>query len=221
MNAVTINATQRVFVIPGGGGFSCLGFDVVFKRLAQYAKRLGLGQPNAASIGQLEQYQDYLKAERAYIATNPQDTQFDPDTPVAVQAYLEAYRKTGAKVRLFLGNPETGKDWLSEWDAVGRVSRSMGPLKVPLLVTPGEDGGGAILTACVLRIIDVASKREVYRHANYKEPIFEVTPSKEPGFTVDVSVYGSVHARFKSDAKAKDWVDFMTGRRVSNVSRGN
>lgn len=215
MSAVSINEEQRLFVLKNSSGFTCLGFDVVFRRLAQYAKSLGRTLPSSAGIGKKEQYQEYLAAESAFIATNPQNTQFDPDTPVAVQAYLEAYRKSGSKVRLFFGNPETGKDWLSEWDVVGRIGRSMGPLKVALLVPAGEDGGGAILTSNVLRIVDFSTKREVYRHANYKAPTFEVKAGAEPGYPHEVWVDGKPHARLKTRAKADSWIAFMQGLRMT------
>lgn len=129
MSAVTLNAEQRLFVLPQSGGYSCLGFDVVFKRLVQFAKLLGRALPNPEGIGKLEQYQEYRLAEKAYIATNPKETLYDPDTPLAVQSCLESYRKSRAPVRLFFGNPDTGKEWLEENDVYGTIGRSMGPSK--------------------------------------------------------------------------------------------
>jgi len=37
MKQVTINAEQRLYVIPSGAGYSCLGFDVAEERLAAVA----------------------------------------------------------------------------------------------------------------------------------------------------------------------------------------
>ena len=214
--AVSINAEQRLFVLKSGPGFSCLGFDVVFKRLLQYANLLSRPAPNPADVGKMEQYAEYLTAEREYISTKPQDTLFDPDTPVKVQAFLEAYRKTNSKVRIFLGNPETGKDWLEEFDVYGRIGRSMGPIKVALLIGYGEQGGGAILTANILRMVDAASKREVYRHPLYQEPVFKIESSSVPGYPHAVHVNGENQSRFKTFAKAENWIEFMQGKRMTS-----
>lgn len=215
MSAVTINADQRLFMIPCGSGYTCLGFDVAFKKLRDYCTKLGRPAPSQTKLGTLEQYSEYLDAERAYIKTSPQETQYDPDTNVAVKAYLEAYRKAGAKVRLFFGDIETGRDWLSEHEVLGRISRTMGPLKAPILVTDKSNGGGIILSACILKIVDAESKAIVWVHRNYQEPKFDLkSSSTEPGYGAEVWVDGSVHARFKSEAQAMLWMDFMKGNRM-------
>ncbi|KWT98083.1 MULTISPECIES: hypothetical protein [unclassified Variovorax] len=216
MSTITINASQRLFVLPSGRGFSCLGFDVTFKRLRQFASLLGLASPNEADIGTLAQYQLYEAAQSAYIATKPTTTLFDPDTPVKVQAVLEAYRQHGGRLRLFMGDALTGRDWLEEHDVIGTVGRSMGPIRAPLLISRrNSHGGGAILTACIVRIIDVASKQELYRHPAYRVPNLVRHASKEPGYAASVSVDGELQASFKSDAKADKWIAFMQGHRMT------
>ena len=67
---------------------------------------------------------------------------------------LAALAGTDRRVRLFLGDPETGRDWGEENDVTGYVGRSTGPSKVPLLLaTRRSMGGGAILVDCVLRML--------------------------------------------------------------------
>lgn len=215
MSAVTINEAQRLFVIPCGSGYTCLGFDVAFKRLRDYCKSLGRPAPSQEKVGTLEQYTEYKEAEHAYIKTAPQETQYDPDTNLVVKEYLEAYRKTGAKVRLFFGDVETGRDWLSEHDVLGRITRTTGPLKAPILVTDNSNGGGIILSACILKIVDAESKKVIWQHKNYQEPKFDLkSSSTEPGYGAEVWVDGSVHARFKSEARARSWMEFMKGNRM-------
>lgn len=214
MTAITLNQDQRLFMLDSGDGFSCLGFDVVFKRLRQYAEMLGLAEPKYAEIGTKNQLEQYLKAEQAYISTKPTETLFDPGTPVAVRAYLEAYRRAGGSVRLFLGDPATGRDWLEENDVYGTIGRSMGPIKVPLLIEKGECGGGAILTANILRIVDGRSRKEVYRHASYQEPRFKLVATNIRTHPIGVQVDGKPHARFKTSAQADNWIAFMRGERM-------
>lgn len=214
MTAVTLNPEQRHFVLKTSGGFSCLGFDVVFKRLKQYAEFLGWPQPNEAEIGQMRQYEAYRLAESAVCKQQPSQTWFDPETAPQVRDVLERYRMSGKKVRLFLGCSETGRDWCEEHDVIGRVSRSMGPLKVPLLISGNESGGPAILTACIVRLLDAQTGQELYRHPRYEVPAFELAPSGEKAYPVSVMRDGQVHARFKTEAKARSWIAFMKGERM-------
>jgi hypothetical protein len=47
---------------------------------------------------------------------------------------LETDRKNQRKIRLFYGDTQTGQSWFDEHDVVGRIGRSTGSIKVPLLV---------------------------------------------------------------------------------------
>jgi len=214
MTTVTPNIDQRLFVLNTGGGFSCLGFDVVFKRLKQYAEFLGLPQPAEADIGQMHQYEAYRTAESAVCQKQPSQTWFDPETDPQVKSVLEQYRLSRKKIRVFLGSTQTGRDWCEEYDVVGRISRSTGALKAPLLISGNEPGGPALLTACILRLLDVETGKELYRHPLYETPAFEVVPSKEKGYKVEVLRDSQVYARFKTDTIARNWVAFMRGERM-------
>lgn len=224
MNAITINQDQRLFVLQGKTGYSCLGFDVVYKRLREYAARLGRPAPDIAETGTLPQLRAYFEAESALVRLNPQDTIFDPDTPPTLKAVLEACRHRRNVVRLFTGNVETGRDWLGEWDTIGQIGRSMGAIKVPLLVPKGDNGGGAILTACVLRVVDVASGKDLWRHPAYQVPVLTVRETADADvcekypFEVmrdDAQGTPEVQARFKTQIEASNWVAFMRGERHS------
>jgi hypothetical protein len=50
----------------------------------------------------------------------------------AVIDALERAKAAGARVRIWLGDIETGRNWLDEYDVSGTVSCSMGPIKIPL-----------------------------------------------------------------------------------------
>lgn len=213
---VTVNETQRLFVIPvsGGGGYSCLGFDVVYKRLQQYVKKLGWGEPSAEEIGTLDQYNAFKKAEHAYILTKPEETQFDPDTPLIVQKLLDSLIKQNVKVRIYYGDAKTGRDWLNEYDIIGRISRSMGPLKVPLLVPERGNGGFAILTACIVRI-QASNGQDLWKHASYHQPKLTIRASDKTGYLEEVLVDDTVLARFKKAGHAERWKAFVQGNRFS------
>lgn len=216
MSAVTLNAEQRLFVINAGGGYTCLGFDVVFKRLAQYASLLKLNKPSAAQVGTMEQYKQYLEAERAYIDSKPTQTLYDPETPTAVSSLLETYRQDGSPLRVFYGDTKTGRDWMEEHDVYGKVGRSCGPIKVALLVPSGANGGSAILTACIVRMVDGRTKREVYRHPQYHMKDLTLHQGTYPKLPFEVHADLEVHARFSSAIKRHNWIEFMNGRRMTS-----
>lgn len=144
----------------------------------------------------------------------PEGTYYHDTTPPEVVTALESARRTGAKVRLFFGDKETGRDWLEEWDVYGKVGRSMGPMKIPLLIkTCRSMGGGAISDDCIVRLI--VNGREVYRHPKYHVGFTIRETQTEPGYTHAVDVGGKNHANFKSLTKAQRWVEFMRGERMS------
>lgn len=212
MTAVTINQERRLFVIPCAGGFSCLGFDVVFNRLKQYSSFLGLTQPDFKEIGLISQYEQYVQVEGQLVKLNPNQTWFEMGTPDKVKQVLEQYRISKKRLRLFYGNPETGKGWNDEHDVLGTVGRSTGSIKIPLLIEKkASRGGSAILCENILRIVDASTKQEVYRNPVYKSPAFEIEAINLKGFTHSVSEGGQLLARFKTQSAAEKWVEFMSG----------
>jgi len=61
---VTINNDQKLFVIPCGGGYSCLGFDVLEKRALALGSELvdhGFDPEQPAVYGTLERYEQYQR----------------------------------------------------------------------------------------------------------------------------------------------------------------
>lgn len=222
---VTLNQDQKLFVISTGNSVSCMGFRVVFEQACELARRLAkvgrvLFEPLETEVGTLTQYTQYQKMMGEYVRLGDNKTWFDARTPKKVQSVLEAARKEGTTVRVFLGSEGTGRDWLSEYDTIGRIGRSMGPMKAPLLVPKGDCGGPALLTDCILRVIDMDTGKELYRHAKYHTPKMELTEAASydvaQGYTHSVKVESEdgvmeCHANFKSQAEAAHWLAFMSG----------
>lgn len=140
-------------------------------------------------------------------------TYYHQDTPAAVIDVLESVRRNGTRIRLSYGDVETGRDWLEEWDVQGRISRSMGPVKVPILLARTTSvGGPALLEHCILKIRQTGKGgRVLYRHPRHHQPTFTVQPSSVPGYQAEVLANGEVHARFKTTAQANRWIATMTG----------
>jgi hypothetical protein len=212
MKAITLNNEQQLYVIPSSTGYSCFGFKNCFDQTTALAALLAKAAPTKEEFGTLELYQRNLELVKQYAATPAinQKTWFEPGTAEAVRSNLDDLIHNQSKVRLFLGDASTGLCWLEEYDTIGRIGRSMGPMRVPLLITPGADGGGAILTASIVRIM--TSKREnLYLHPNFHTANFETKEGNIQDLPYEIWIDGSCHARFKTATERTAWRLFMRG----------
>ena len=127
------------------------------------------------------------------------------DTPEDVIKRLEDARINRYRLRLFFGDTKAGRDWGEENDTMGRVGRSTGRIKVPLLLrTRRSSGGGAILDHCIVKIM--RGRRTVYEMPGYKPPDFRVVGKM-------VFWDEQTSAEFKTEAAARRYVAFMKGER--------
>ncbi len=218
-----LNEEQRLYVLKSEGGFSCLGYDVVEGYIAELLKRLGTASkaPSEASlaaapVGSAERYEYYRSLMRVYGRIGDTKTWFDAGTPQAVQDLLERLRKDRTTVRLFYGNPQTGRDSLEAWDTVGIVGRTTGVMHSPILVPRGEDGGGIISSARIVKVVSVLTGRVLYQHEKYHLPVLAVaetnpTDKDLKAYPFTVTADGRTEARFKTYAKACNWLAFISG----------
>ena len=104
-----------------------------------------------------------------YVEVN--GTSYHEGTPHAVVAALETARIAGLRIVIAYGDSATGRDWGESIDTAGHLSRSRGPVKVPILLkSKRSSGGGALLDHCIVRIRESSgAKRELYRHPAYHE----------------------------------------------------
>ena len=107
-----------------------------------------------------------MKTDAKYIIVG--GTYYDKRTATGAIGQLEEARRMGLRIRLFYGDTKTGKDWQEKSDVTGRIVRSMGPVKVPILLhNQRSTGGGAILDYCIVKIETSAGRRVLYKHPNY------------------------------------------------------
>ena len=136
-------------------------------------------------------------------------------TTSRVATLLNNLSMSQQRIRLVYGNPNTGKDWLEEYDVIGNIGRSTGTKQLPLLIKNSRStGGGSILDHCILKIVDVKSKRVLYQHEKYIEPKFEIILLAITG-QYSVTVDGKVQANFKTEKQAQNYIDFMLCKRMS------
>ena len=212
---ISINPSQELFVIEHVGGYSCLGFNNCFENAAQMAGLLGSTKPDPRQKGSLEQYAQYQDLIKRY-SDRPdlnEQTWFDPGTPPSVVAHLEYARLHNMRLRLFFGDQETGRCWLEENDVTGYIGRSMGPMRVSILLSSrSSSGGGAILTRCVIRLIQTNGQRELWRHQNFHLPQLQPRAEQDqPKYPYAVHSDGECIARFATLQKRSRWLAFMRG----------
>jgi len=144
-------------------------------------------------------------------------TSYHDETPGEVIRVFESARLNRTRLHVSLGNiegPEAGKDWLEEFETHGYVGRSMGPVKVPLLIANRRStGGGAILNHRIVRIRESARGRVLWQHPQYHHGSLEIRLKVEPvilpdsrTLTVDVLRDGELYAAFENVDKARRWV---------------
>jgi len=164
---ITLNREQKLYVIPSGSGYTCFGFDnAALHHLQMLTQLVSLSMPSRqpggegptlmdkvfqhplawkeSDWGQVSGYDKYQKVLSLWSQSAASErTYFDPGTHPEVCRILERARKSGVQLRLFLGDTQTGRDWMEENDVVGRIGRSTGQMKVPLLIPKHDIYGSA------------------------------------------------------------------------------
>lgn len=136
-------------------------------------------------------------------------TAYHVETNDKVVNILENARMSKRRIRVFYGDIETGKCWNEEYDVIGRVSRSCGEIKVPLLIhNSNSSGGGHMLDNCIVRI--TIDKVDMYKHKNFHNDNFNI---KQEDDVFSVRIEEEVQARFKKLEQAERYVKFLKGER--------
>ena len=155
-------------------------------------------------------------------ARSPSGIYYNPETPWRVAVILESAMSSPyrPRLRLFYGDPKTGETWPESFETSGYIGRSMGPVKVPLMIANARSrGGGAILTHCITAIME-APGRYRYKCEGFKPGSFEVerepSPAEFGGLGWRVMRPGlGVFSRHDTEAKAARCASYMRGGRMT------
>ena len=115
-------------------------------------------------------------------------TYYDIRTPDKAVKVFEDCRIKGKRIRLFYAyqkeedlpsefesDYEAGCAWNDEYDTIGRIGRSTGSIKIPLLIKTGRSyGGGGLLDEVTGCIVDAETKEVLYKADNFHFPKWEI-----------------------------------------------
>jgi len=233
---ISINESQRLYIIQGAEFTSSIGFDNVKSNVVQMCDLMSVPKP-IADLGSMAMYQSYLELlQRFKTHSASKKTWFQDGTAPAVMRVLKKAIASDEPsiIRMFFGNTETGYDWCEENDVTGFVGRTGGTYKSPLLMEPfstpyggleSANFGDAISCQNIVRMIDVLSGAELYRHPKYQVPRFQIVPANEfvrmAGMPISVlrddmeNMPGINVANFHDQYAAEDYVAFMKGQKVA------
>ncbi len=138
-------------------------------------------------------------------------TCYHAETPADIVSVLEDARVKHTVIRVFLGDTITGLSWNEESDAIGKVRRSTGEIKIPLVVSQGDRYGCGILDHCIVRI--QSRTKILYDHTNFHVGIMEVKRGCIKKLPWEVILDGSVQARFELKQMAEKYILFLLGVR--------
>jgi len=134
---------------------------------------------------------------------------FHANTKLAVMLVLSTLYNSKERVRFWYGDG-SGKSWNEENDVMGRVGRSTGSRKIPLLIkNSNSTGGGGIICDRIIKIVRTRDNRVLYVNNNFNQSVFKA---------VDCEVLqdGETFApNCKSPEAAQRLADYMNGKRHS------
>lgn len=141
--------------------------------------------------------EDYSKWKDYFYIVNDTYYFFKRETENHIEVYkqvneklisiLESCRKNNTRIRVWYG--ANNKIWLEEYDVIGRINRTTGRIKIPILVNNKRSlGGRELLVHCIVRIDDIEEKKTIYKLNDYEMPEFKVRETKIDGYSIGFQV---------------------------------
>jgi hypothetical protein len=131
-------------------------------------------------------------------------TAYHIETPEQVVSVLEAARQNGTRLKIYYGDTETGRDWNEELGVTGRIGRSTGKVKIPLIIHNCRSiGGPSVLDHCIVKIKRLSDGHILYQHKTYQPPQIEITNSEVPGYNFSLIINGTTYSNHKTERQAK------------------
>jgi hypothetical protein len=133
-------------------------------------------------------------------------TAFHIDTDNEICRILDEAIQSKKRLKIYLGDTKTGRDWNEEYNTTGRIGRSTGTIKIPLMIHSSRSyGGAAILDYCIVKIKDIATGRTLFHVPNYYNGEFKIVPCNHltTDYTHSVMINDRLYSNHKSLRSAK------------------
>jgi hypothetical protein len=131
-------------------------------------------------------------------------TYYDKETPDELIVVLEKARLSKTRLKLYLGDSKTGRDWMEEADKLGMVGRSSGPIKIPLLIkTVASRGGGSLMSGCIVKLLTSPEGTVLYQHPEYNQPKMEIVEDGDGKYSHAILIDDEIYSRHESLVSAK------------------
>jgi hypothetical protein len=118
------------------------------------------------------------------------------ETPDSLIRWMEYARKHRIRVKVQVGNVETGVAWAEEYDIMGYIGNTTGPLKSPILVFNKRSWGGYLIsTGVVLKLSTSDGKRVFWKADNYKQPLVEIRETGDTQYPFSTFYNTELHGR--------------------------
>lgn len=225
---IEIDHQQQLYLLRYAEGFSCLSFQNAWDELLELLK-LPLtylvtpspseltAQRDTRLFGSLELY-GHLQRARTVFADSKfvQQTFFARAASPELRKILEKIRKDETVIRVWYGDPATGLSDLQENDTIGRVGRSRGAQKIPLLLPAHQHSGGALGEGSLLCIRRESDGLILWQHKRFHLPQLMIERIDLPPYKFAV-IYASLvhatteHSRHRSYAEACGLLAWLAG----------
>jgi hypothetical protein len=131
-------------------------------------------------------------------------THYSSETPDEVIEILERAIKERIRLKFYYGDRETGRDYLEESDTVGKIGRSTGEIKIPLLLPKYDSiGGPALFDSGIVKIVTSPRRELLWQHKNYHQKEINLIDIKgDPNYTHALIVDGDIFSRHSSQRSA-------------------
>lgn len=218
--SLRIDRKHSLYIRQRGHNVEAYTFDDVFLTTNALAGQLGVPTRAAerSKVGTLEAFGNYLDLLALAGAANDGDMWFHSTTLPPVRRALRQARVCRRKVRMYYGDPYTGRDSLHTRDIIGWVGAGGVPHKRPMLLAAANHRTGVpIPDSAIVRIQDIDGFCDLYRHPQYSLPQLTIVPLLDG--SARVLVDGGLHVDFRGDAQAKRWVQFLHGTSSSAGTR--